>query len=179
MSLYSQFVKQNIHSVPGATQTERMRNVAKLWQQHKASASGKAPRRKRAKSGKGAVDDTLPPLQDPADPNAAVAAQDGSGCCSGAGRKRKSRKRGGEIASIAPPIQWSGGALNPLAAGNLGPRPSQVGLGVFGDLMESVGLGFRPTEANNAAMHRSEPTPQKGGAMLGNFVNDIENLPWP
>ena len=178
MSLYSDFVKQHIHSVPGADQQERMKNVAKLWHQHKAGKTGKAPR-KRTKRGKGAVDDSLPPLQDPSDPNAAVAAQEGSGCCSGAGRKRRSRKRGGEIASIYAPLQWSEGALNPLAAGNLGPRPSQVGLGVFGDIMESIGLGFRPTDANNAAMHQSEPTPQKGGAMLGNFLNEIEDLPWP
>lgn len=172
MSLYSEFVRQNIHSVPGATQTERMRNVAKLWQQHKAGKAGKAPR-KRTKRGKGASDAAAPPLADPADPSAAVAAQEG-GCCGTSGGGRRRRKRGGDIVAPAAPIQWSGGALNPLAPGNLGQRPSQLGFGVFSDILSSVGLGFRGNTSNNEEMHRSEPGPTAGGGLVSDFVHDAE-----
>ena len=167
MSLYSQFVKEQIHSVPGATQTERMKNVAKLWQQHKAGKAGKAPRRR--KRGKGAEDSV-------ADTVAAAAPQDGGCCSSGSGRRRRGRKSGGEIVAEAAPVQWSGGALNPLASGSAGYRPSQTGLGIFSGLLSSIGLGFRPTADNNEAMHRSEPQAggQAGGAALSNFVHDVE-----
>ena len=62
--------------------------------------------------------------------------------------------------------------MNPLAAGNLGPRPSQVGLGVFSDLLGAIGMGFRANTANNQAMHASEP--QGGSGMLGDFMHGAE-----
>src|SRR5882672_465035 len=43
MSVYTQFVKEHIHSAPGKTMKEKMRAVAVMWRRHKGKGKGLAP----------------------------------------------------------------------------------------------------------------------------------------
>lgn len=118
MSLYSDFVKANIHKVPGKTQPERMRAVAKLWQQHKKKGGSGVQKND-------AADSDIPD---------AVGSDQEGGCCDGSDespqkgpvkgsggkgkwrRGAKGGRRSKEIVSEAP-SDGSGEAVLPRGGG--------------------------------------------------------------
>ena len=118
MSAYTDFVREHIRSAPGATQKEKMRNVAAMWRKHKGG---------KTQAGKGAL------LQ--------------GGCCdepkqSGNGaRKHKSNKSklvGGSGKRVAAAeALFEGGMVDLRPANEVG---VQGGQGILGDLFPPARL---------------------------------------
>lgn len=163
MGAYQDFVKAHIHSAPGATQPERLKAVAAMWQAFKAKHMGKGmdPGNSDIPQGQSGgctnCGGRMKRLKKP--PMSVAEPQNGGGRKKkqmGAGKKQKGggrKRKGGQIASEDPgqgpvkfsgsgdgPVAFSGSGLGPFGNGNSGLKPSQTGLGMFSSLLDSIGL---------------------------------------
>ena len=167
MSAYQAFVRDNVGKMSGATQPERMKQVAALWRQKKGSqGKGDAVPEQTPppppSKGKGKA--AAPPADMiPEEPPAKGKGRKRGGCAScdqkASGRVRKAkgaqtggrRRRAGQIVAEAAPMQWRGGSygqgigepgFGSLDMGNSLPRP-RYGLGAFAPLVGRVGGGIK------------------------------------
>jgi len=146
-SAYAQFVRENVGKMSGATQPERMKQVAALWRQKKGQqGKGDDIPHNLGKGQKVRIEEQAPP------PAAAKGRGRKRGGCAdcGKGKGLKNggrRRRAGEIVAEAPPMQWRGGGIgepgySALDMGNSLPRP-RFGLGAFAPLVGQVGGGIK------------------------------------
>ena len=122
MSAYQAFIRDNVGKMPGATQPERMRQAAALWQKKKHGKGDAVPEEAPPAEKKGKGKATAPPADMiPEEPPAKGKGRKRGGCAScpqkASGRVRKAkgeqtggwRRRACQIVAEAAPIQWRGG----------------------------------------------------------------------